>query len=150
VRTAAFFSPHDPYNFAAHLLRTLSAGEPMQAASDLVVSPTYVPDLVEATLDLLIDGDVGIRHLANAGETSWAEFASRLAASLGLPTELVQPTPHAELGWPARRPRYAALATERGQVLPPLEHAIARFAAHAGEFLAPQRPAEAVGAERAR
>ena len=30
-----------------------------------MVSPTYVPDLVHASLDLLIDGEHGLWHLAN-------------------------------------------------------------------------------------
>jgi dTDP-4-dehydrorhamnose reductase len=59
VRTAAFFSPHDPHNFAAWVVRELSAGRPVRAAEDAVVSPTYVPDLVRAAFDLLIDGETG-------------------------------------------------------------------------------------------
>ncbi|MBW8811959.1 MAG: sugar nucleotide-binding protein [Caulobacterales bacterium] len=132
IRTAAFFSPHDPYNFAAHVRRTLAAGEVLEAAEDLVVSPTYVPHLVEATLDLMVDGDTGVRHLANAGQVSWAEFALRLAQALDLDAALVRPVPGASFGWPAARPAYAPLATERGQVLPSLEQAIGRFAAQVG------------------
>jgi dTDP-4-dehydrorhamnose reductase len=34
-------------------LATLADGRPFRAAADAVVSPTYVPDLVHACLDLL-------------------------------------------------------------------------------------------------
>jgi dTDP-4-dehydrorhamnose reductase len=129
VRTAAFFSPYDGYNFAAHVARALSADQAFAAAEDLVVSPTYVPDLVDATLDLLIDGETGVRHLANAGEASWADFARWVAAELGFDPELVRPVPAASFGWAAARPAYAPLATERGQVMPELSNAIGRFAA---------------------
>jgi len=44
----------------------------------------------------------------------------------------VEPTPCAEMGWCARRPAYAALATERGQLLPTFESALSRFAEHFG------------------
>ncbi|HEY2752399.1 family 1 glycosylhydrolase, partial [Phenylobacterium sp.] len=61
VRTAAFFSPYDPHNFASHVVRTVAADQTFHSADDLVVSPTYVPDLVDAVLDLLIDGETGLR-----------------------------------------------------------------------------------------
>ncbi|MDB5448447.1 MAG: dTDP-4-dehydrorhamnose reductase [Phenylobacterium sp.] len=133
IRTAAFFSPYDPHNFAAQVVRALSAGRPFEAAADLVVSPTYVPDLVEATLDLLIDGETGLRHLTNAGAVTWADFARQLALALNLDAELVRDRHHGEFDWPARRPAYAALATERGQLMPPLDEAIARYAAIVAE-----------------
>ena len=56
IRTSAFFGPWDEANFATAVWRTLAAGQPFEPADDAVVSPTYVPDLVNATLDLLIDG----------------------------------------------------------------------------------------------
>ena len=130
IRTAAFFSPHDAHNFAVAAVRALAEGRAFQAADDLVVSPTYVPDLVAATLDLLIDGDTGVRHLANAGETSWADFARSLAEALKLDGRWVEGVPHARFGWAARRPSRTGLGTSRGQILPPLADAIRRFAAH--------------------
>jgi dTDP-4-dehydrorhamnose reductase len=129
VRTAAFFSPYDPYNFAAEVVRTLAAGQAFQAADDLVVSPTYVPDLVGAVLDLLIDGETGLRHLANNAAVSWAEFARQVASALDLDPGLVREVPAASFRWPAPRPANAALATGRGQIMPPLTDAIARYAA---------------------
>ncbi|RAK60947.1 dTDP-4-dehydrorhamnose reductase [Phenylobacterium hankyongense] len=129
VRTAAFFSPFDPHNFASAALRTLAGGGEFAAADDLIVSPTYVPDLVAATLDLLIDGDTGLRHLANAGAISWADFARQVAAAAGRDPDLVRGAPAASFGWPARRPARAALDTELGQLMPSLDNAIERYAA---------------------
>jgi dTDP-4-dehydrorhamnose reductase len=142
VRTSAFFSPHDPHNFAHWVARELSAGRPVRAASDCVVSPTYVPDLVAVSLNLLMDGETGIRHLANAGAVSWAEFAVQVAEALGLDASLVQPTPSAEMGWPAARPAYAALGTVHGQRLPSLQEALSQFAEKMGPQLAPERAGE--------
>lgn len=129
VRTAAFFSPYDSYNFAAHLMRALSASQTFAAAEDLVISPTYVPDLVDRVLDLVIDRETGLRHLANGGAVSWAQFARMLAAALELDAELVQPVPAANFDWSARRPVHVPLGTCRGEVMPNLESAIARYAA---------------------
>ncbi|MGE5565655.1 MAG: SDR family oxidoreductase, partial [Parcubacteria group bacterium] len=128
IRTAAFFSPYDSYNFAAYVTRNLAAGQEIAAAEDLVISPTYVPDLVDATLDLLIDRETGVWHLANQGETTWAEFAVRIAELLNLDQGLVRPVAWKNLGWPAERPAYVPLASERGCLMPPLDHALERYA----------------------
>ena len=127
VRTAAFFGPWDEWNFITRTLASLELGVPVDAADDLVVSPTYVPDLVHATLDLLIDGERGIWHLANAGETTWAELARAAARDADLDETLVHGRPHTELGLAARRPRAVPLASERGWIMPPLRVALAAY-----------------------
>jgi dTDP-4-dehydrorhamnose reductase len=129
VRTSAFFGPWDRHNFAAAVVGALAHGETFLAAGDVVVSPTYVPDLVQATLDLLIDGETGLWHLANDGAVTWSAFARRIAEATELDANLVESVPAATLGWIAARPRYSALASERGWVMPQLDDAIARYAA---------------------
>jgi dTDP-4-dehydrorhamnose reductase len=128
IRTSAFFSPHDPYNFADWIRRELTAGREIEAAEDLIISPTYVPDLVHATLDLLIDGETGLRHLANGGACSWAEFGRRIAEALGLDAGLVKARPAGSFGWPAPRPAMCVLGSRHGSLLPSLEDAIGRYA----------------------
>jgi dTDP-4-dehydrorhamnose reductase len=128
VRTAAFFAPYDVHNFAMAVERTLRDGRGF-LASDTVVTPTYVPDLVAACLDLAIDGEGGVWHLANGEAVSWVEFGRRIAAALGLDPDLVIAADAGTLGWRAARPAAAALATGRGQLLPALDDAIRRHAA---------------------
>ena len=128
VRTAAFFSPFDPHNFAAEVVRRLSNGHEIRAAKDLVISPTYVPDLSNGILDLLIDGETGLWHLANQGAVSWFEFARAIADATGLDASLVRPAPWRSFGWAAPRPSTAPLASVRGALLPPLVDAIERYA----------------------
>ena len=130
VRTAAFFSPFDEANFAVHAARTLAAGQRFAAAADCRIAPTYVPDLCEATLDLLIDGERGLWHLSNEEPVTWAEFAHRVAEACGLDRNLVDAIPAAEMPWIAPRPQACALASERGSVMPPLQSALDRFQAH--------------------
>ena len=129
VRTAAFFSADDPHNFAHHVQTQLAAGRRLEAAGDLVISPTFVPDLVAATLDLAIDGETGIWHLANQGAVSWAEFARLIAESLGLDSRLVGEKPAKSFGWAAARPGFAALDSARARVMPELGGAISRYSA---------------------
>ncbi|MBD1848692.1 family 1 glycosylhydrolase [Leptolyngbya sp. FACHB-711] len=127
IRTSAFFSPWDAYNFLTIALRTLSAGQPFIAASDAIVSPTYVPDLVNVTLDLLIDGESGLWHLANEGAIAWADLAREAARLAGLDHTRIDARPAKELNWVAPRPVYSALTSERGVLLPDLEQAIGRY-----------------------
>lgn len=127
IRTAAFFGPWDTSNFVSRTLAALSLNERVVAASDAVVSPTYVVDLVNATLDLLIDVETGIWHLSNIGASSWAALAQQVATLAGLPPALINPVPTLALGYAARRPRYSVLASERGAVMPSLENALNRY-----------------------
>jgi dTDP-4-dehydrorhamnose reductase len=129
VRTSAFFGEWDDANFLTRTLAALSMGRRVRSATDLIVSPTYVPDLVNAALDLLIDGESGIWHLANAGAISWADFGALAANIARVNPKRLQGCPSAELGFVARRPDYSALGSERGSLLPPLPDAIVRYAA---------------------
>lgn len=127
VRTAAFFGPWDAHNFVTIALRELAAGNAFAAADDATVSPTYVPDLANACLDLLIDGERGIWHLATPGAVTWVELARQAAALAGVDARRLQPRPTRAFGFSAPRPLYTALASERGWPMPSLEDALGRY-----------------------
>jgi dTDP-4-dehydrorhamnose reductase len=127
VRAAAFFSPWDRHNFIVQGLKRLQQGEAWLATDEQVVSPTYVPDLVHACLDLLVDGETGLWHLASDGAVSWAEFARRAAEAAGLDVRHVQAVPAQALGLVAPRPRFSALGSERARLMPRLDDAMLRF-----------------------
>jgi dTDP-4-dehydrorhamnose reductase len=129
ARTSALFGPWDEANAVYRAGEAFAAGQPWRVPTDQRVSPTYLPDLVNASLDLLIDGADGVWHLANDGDVSWAELARRSAAALGYPEDLVEDCLTADLGLAAPRPAYSVLGTERGQRLPALDDALARFVA---------------------
>ncbi len=127
VRTSAFFGPWDSVNFLSLALQALAEGRAFVAASDQIVSPTYVPDLGHAALDLLIDGERGIWHLSNGDPCSWADFAREAARMAGLPEEGIVLRATEALKSPARRPSYSALGSLRGRYLPPLQDALERY-----------------------
>jgi dTDP-4-dehydrorhamnose reductase len=127
VRTSAFFGPWDRHNFVTRALETLEAGRAFRAAADATVSPTYVPDLVDGTLDLLIDGAAGVWHLANDGALTWAEFARLAAVAACLNPDGIHPCASRELHLPAFRPSYSVLGTERGLHLPELAQSLSRY-----------------------
>jgi dTDP-4-dehydrorhamnose reductase len=127
VRTSSFFGPWDRYNFVGIALETLRRGETFQAAHDMTVSPTYVPDLVHACLDLLIDRESGIWHLTNEGEVTWADFARRAAELSSVDARGIERL-SSELATRApRRPRYTALGSRRAFPMPTLDDALARY-----------------------
>jgi dTDP-4-dehydrorhamnose reductase len=120
IRSSAFFGPWDRENFVHQTLRDLASGRRVQLSQD-VVSPSYVPDLAHATLDLLIDTSSGIWHLANRGAISWYDLGRRVAEAAGLDPELVtRAASHAA-------PSMTALGSTRGQLMPSLDNALDRF-----------------------
>lgn len=127
VRTAAFFGPWDQHNFVTRGLASLRAGHAWRAADDRIITPTYVPDLVHASLDLLIDGARGLVHLTHPDALAWVDLARRAARCAGLDAALVAGVPGALLGETAPRPAYAALGSTRVAVMPPLDDALERY-----------------------
>ncbi|HEY0678649.1 MAG TPA: family 1 glycosylhydrolase [Chitinophagaceae bacterium] len=127
VRTSAFFGPWDQYNFASHVINALGKEQPFTATHDVYVSPTYVPDLVNNALDLLIDGEKQIWHITNEGETSWYELAREVASMAKLNKKLVQSRALNTMDYKAARPSYSVLKSEKGILLPRLDNALERF-----------------------
>ncbi len=128
IRTSAFFGPWDRYNFAHAVLDTLARGKPFRACARTRVSPTYVPDLVHAALDLLVDGETGLWHLANPGDVSWHQFGRLVAEGAGYDPAMVLPTDG------EAAPASTVMTSERGVLLRPLETAIEDYLRAIGEW----------------
>ncbi|MFN2509129.1 MAG: family 1 glycosylhydrolase [Chthoniobacterales bacterium] len=126
IRPGKLFAP-DAADFLRKGLTALAEGKRLRVANDTRCSPTYLPDLVHATLDLLIDGECGVWHLANDGAFTAEEFFIAAADHAQLDTSLVEGVPAWSLHREALRPRNRALRSERGQLLPPLSDALHRY-----------------------
>ncbi|HKP33109.1 MAG TPA: sugar nucleotide-binding protein, partial [Chitinophagaceae bacterium] len=124
IRTSAFFGPWDQYNFVTQVLNTIEKDRPFHATDALRVSPTYVPDLVDYSLDLLIDAEKNIWHLANRGDISWYELACNVADRAGKDSQLIVRQPFETLSFFAQRPVFSVLASEKGIELPTLDQAL--------------------------
>lgn len=126
VRTSAFFGPWDRYNFLFDAIEKLKRGEEVVASDRSYVSPTYVPDLVHATLDLMLDGETGIWHLTNQGAISWHDLAKEAATAARLDRKLIRllraPEEDEHLD--------TSLSSSRGLLLRPLEQALGDFVEH--------------------
>jgi dTDP-4-dehydrorhamnose reductase len=125
IRTSAPFSPWDDSNFAQSVISALQQNLLLPAANDTTVSPTYVPHLINAALDLFIDGEHGVWHLYNQhGAITWCDFAVTLAHRGGYQSKSIIGTKSYQTGWQAPRPSNSALLSTKGFLLPSLDEAI--------------------------
>lgn len=127
LRTSSFFGPWDQHNFVYLLLKAIHEGRPFAAASDVTISPTYVPDLVDTSLDLLLDGETGILHLTNRGHVTWAGLAKLATEMYGKKQAEIIAMPSTEMGYSAKRPLFSALDSERARIMPHHENALERY-----------------------
>jgi dTDP-4-dehydrorhamnose reductase len=102
-----------------------------------LVSPTYVPDLCHTTLDLLVDGEKGLWHVANQGRMSWYDLALRVAEEAGLDPSLIE----AEDGPPADN----SLGSKHGAQVRGVDEAIRDYVAAVRDQF--EAPAMSVAAE---
>jgi len=123
VRTAWLFSDTGK-NFVKTILAVAAqkaeAGEPLRVVDDQVGSPTYAGHLAAAVDEALRQGVApGLYHMAGSGYCSWCELAREVVQLAGIDVE-IEPITTAELGRPAPRPAFSALASERP--IPRLPH----------------------------
>jgi dTDP-4-dehydrorhamnose reductase len=123
VRTSAFFGPWDRHNFLFNTIEQLKRGEDVFASEKTIVSPTYVPDLVHAALDLLLDDEKGIWHLTNQGAVSWHELACQVADRAKLDTGRIVVADD-------ETPADTSLTSKRGLLLRSLDRALDDFVSY--------------------
>lgn len=110
IRTGPLFGPWD---------ETGSVLGGPSAHPDALVSPGYLPDVLNAALDLLIDGEHGLWHLAPSERLLWSDLLGFLAATAVLSEDHGEHRAHAPIA-------ALTLKSERGGPLPPLEDALKR------------------------
>ena len=128
VRTGSLFCAHDPDDLAGRAVNAFAMGQPFSASDDITACPAHTPDLVRESLDLLIDGATGIWHLTHGEPLSPAAFARRIAQAVNADPALVVAAPR-DMDASPHGPARVALASRRGALLQPLQHAIEDYAA---------------------
>lgn len=133
LRTAWVFGPErQGKNFAYQLVRTLKAGKPLTVPSDQISSPSYGPDVAEASVRLVSAGRFGLYHVAGPEVMSRPEFARGIARAFGLDPVVIGVKSTEELGQGAPRPLSGGLlapklAAEFPGLMRPLEQALRDF-----------------------
>jgi dTDP-4-dehydrorhamnose reductase len=124
VRTGPLFGFTGAGDPLARAIRRLDAGKPVAAPASQVTSPTYAPDFINSALDLLIDRETGIWHVANPGALTWHDLVARAADMAGVRTESLEPDDVREDG---ASTAHTALGSERCALLPPVDDALQRY-----------------------
>jgi dTDP-4-dehydrorhamnose reductase len=119
VRSSWLFGPHGK-NFVDTMRRLGAEREEIAVVDDQVGCPTYTGHLAPALVEIAERGTTGIMNVAGAGSCSWFELAVAIFEETGLHCD-VRPQSTADLGRPAPRPAYSALASTRDDV-PALPH----------------------------
>ncbi len=118
VRTAWVVSAHGN-NFVKTMLRISEARSSLTVVADQRGSPTGAADLAAALLIIAVrlaedaDAPTGTFHFSNAGDISWADFATeifRQSALRGGPSAEVVPISSSDYPTPARRPANSLLS----------------------------------------
>jgi dTDP-4-dehydrorhamnose reductase len=120
VRTSWLYGQDGP-NFVLTMLRLGAERDELRVVSDQRGAPTWTGHLAPALMTLVERGETGTYHLSNAGETTWASFATTIMAVAGLHCRIV-PISTAEYGATAPRPAYSVLDNAAWRALgePPL------------------------------
>jgi dTDP-4-dehydrorhamnose reductase len=119
VRASWLFGPHGK-NFVDTMRRLGAEREELSVVDDQVGCPTYTGHLAPALVEIAERGLTGALHVAGGGRCSWFDLAEATFAETGLNCR-VRPQRTADLGRPAPRPAFSALASTRADapVLPP-------------------------------
>jgi dTDP-4-dehydrorhamnose reductase len=113
------------------IIATILAGDDTRVFVDRVVTPSYVQDVITATLGLLeARAPYGLYHCVNSGETTWYELAREVARLLDRHPSLVA-VKVADVPMRAKRPQYCALSNRKlsdaGVTMPPWQDALRRY-----------------------
>jgi dTDP-4-dehydrorhamnose reductase len=106
-------------------------GEPGVGIADRVGTPTFVRDLAERLVPLLLTRRWGTYHLAGPEPTTWLDVLVRCREMAGLPGA-VEPQRAIDIGLVAPRPSFSALTSVMVPgtpvpPFPPLDDALRRF-----------------------
>ena len=91
--------------FATAVVESLTAGKPVKAFSDQVVTPTLADNAAAMAIGVHRSGEQGVFHCTGATAVTRVEFCRALARKLGADERLIEPVRLADLNLPAPRPR---------------------------------------------
>lgn len=121
LRTSWLYAAHGN-NFVRTIMKLASERESLRVVNDQVGRPTCADQLVLTTMSMLRAGARGRHHATDAGQCSWHEFATAIAARAN-PMCRVDPCTSAEFPRPAKRPAYSVLDISQTERLAgPLPH----------------------------
>lgn len=114
------------------ITNAVRAGTPAPVFVDRVVSPSFVHDVIDASMFMLRSTPPpGLYHCVNTGHASWLEVGREIARFFGKSDDALQPLSVNDVALRAPRPQYAALSNDKlsraGFPMPAWQDAIGRY-----------------------
>ena len=133
LRVESLFGGERRKSTIDRIVEALEEGRRVRAFADRIVSPSYVPDIVAATVFLVEkEARYGLYHCVSSGHAPWLELAQEAARLLDVSGK-VDPVSVDDVPLKAARPRYAALANGKlaaeGFLMPHWRDALRRYVA---------------------
>lgn len=119
------------------ILENLIAGREVRAFVDRTVSPSFVDDVVRATIELVErKAPFGLYHCVNSGWTNWSALTKELALLVRRPDAPIVDVLMANANLVAPRPQFAALSNAKliaqGIAMPTWQDALRRHVNNLG------------------
>ncbi len=133
LRVESLFGGRQARSSVDKIAAALREGRQAPVFADRIVTPSYVDDVRDATLDLLAgDTPSGLFHCVNSGQGTWADVGRHVAAELGADPGLLKLTSVNDVRLRAQRPTYCALSNAKltaaiGRALPTWQDAVSRY-----------------------
>lgn len=134
LRVESLFGGRRARSSIDRILSNVRSGALVRAFVDRAVSPSYVEDVIDATIALVDrdarDAPAGLYHCVNTGWTNWADLSREIARLAGRPDAPIEPIRMADAKLLAARPLFAALSNAKlaaaGIEMPTWQDALAR------------------------
>ncbi|OBS12060.1 dTDP-4-dehydrorhamnose reductase [Elizabethkingia miricola] len=113
LRTSWLYSEFNK-NFVKTMLHLFNTKDELGIVADQYGQPTNAADLAEAIMTIISSPKkiFGIYHFSNYGETTWYDFASKIAELSGS-SILLKPLTTAEYPTPAKRPERSTMCLDK-------------------------------------
>lgn len=108
IRLSSVFGNNPNSSFPLKLLSWVKNKKEIGIIEDQVFSPTFVDDVVKATIDLIKIGQFGLYHMTNSGYCSRYEWAKYTLEKIGWKGECL-PVKSDKFPTPAKRPKFSVL-----------------------------------------
>jgi dTDP-4-dehydrorhamnose reductase len=113
LRLSSLYGGHTGRTSVDWIIRQARANLPVTAFSDRTVSPSYVPDVVSASLELLGSGaPFGLYNCGSSDWCAWAGLAAHVLGTIGRP-DLLEPVPFVPQPGRAVRPKNCTMSSAK-------------------------------------
>lgn len=116
IRTNVLYGPSLAHtDFIRWVLSNLESSSAIRVVTDQYSNPTYIDDLAEAVVRIILRKRMGLYHVGGADYLSRYEFAIRIAEFFKLDSSVIVPVTTAQLAQPAKRPLRGGLVTLKAE-----------------------------------